>query len=168
KLPVYQWQFNRVTREITEHTKGLGQDTQNRTFFDIDANINGSRQRRTFLLQDKPNTRIKPWGPLPVWGDRRPNSYAFSERLGLLALGYGDGIILCDLKKLQLPDFNPADGLNPKLTLQQANVDKSILRGFYGHEGPVTCMSFAPDGTLLLSGSKDGTICAWKISDVVD
>ncbi len=148
-LPRYQFQLNRVTREVTEHTDGLGGEIQSRRFYD--AKLNG---KNVVYLADSTNPKGDFWGPLPVWADRRPDCYAVDTRLKLLALGYNDGIVLCDLTQLR------DDKLKDK--------DKCIVRSFYGHEGPVTCLSFAPDGTLLLSGSNDGTICAWKIADVVD
>ena len=33
------------------------------------------------------------------------------------------------------------------------------------HERPITCLSFAPKGTRLASGSKDGSIAVWYLND---
>jgi hypothetical protein len=32
-----------------------------------------------------------------------------------------------------------------------------------GHEGPITCLAFSPDGRTLLSGSKDKSVIAWDL-----
>jgi WD40 repeat protein len=33
-----------------------------------------------------------------------------------------------------------------------------------GHRGPITAMSFAPDGSYLITGSQEGTILVWSVA----
>jgi len=41
--------------------------------------------------------------------------------------------------------------------------DGTLLRTLKGHTDEVTGVAFTPDGRLLVSGSKDGTIRLWGV-----
>ena len=74
-----------------------------------------------------------------------PFGFAFSpdDRGKLLAVGNRNGrLALWDTESWQVRDT------------------------FAGHEGDVRCVEFSPDGTLLASGSADGTIRLWNPSDL--
>jgi WD40 repeat protein len=43
----------------------------------------------------------------------------------------------------------------------EANRD---LRRCIGHTASVWCVAFSPDGTRILSGSKDGSVRLWDVS----
>ena len=42
-----------------------------------------------------------------------------------------------------------------------------MIRTFEGHTDWVNSVAFSPDGKLLASGSDDGTIKLWNISDLL-
>ncbi|MCH8064284.1 MAG: hypothetical protein IIC90_00460 [Chloroflexi bacterium] len=43
---------------------------------------------------------------------------------------------------------------------------KALLRRFYGHDSQVSCLDVSPDAQWLVSGSLDGTICAWSLMNL--
>ena len=75
----------------------------------------------------------------------------------LLAVGYEDGIVVWDWDFL-------TNNKNNKLT--NAMKARAMVRGYYGHEAPVTCLALSASDAKrpwLLSGSSDGTICGWSL-----
>ncbi len=72
-------------------------------------------------------------------------SYAFSDDKRTVAIGYTRGILVCSVPA------KPKGGA------------ATALRSFYGHAGYVTCVDISQDASWLVSGSSDGTICAWRL-----
>ncbi len=62
---------------------------------------------------------------------------------------------ISEAKKLQ---STPVNKINPQASI-------SPLRVFEGHEGEVVCLAFSPDQRKLASGSWDGTIRLWDVSN---
>jgi WD40 repeat protein len=44
-------------------------------------------------------------------------------------------------------------------------VTLSLVHTLQGHEGAVHSLAFSPDGSLLVSGSADGTVKLWRVAD---
>ena len=45
------------------------------------------------------------------------------------------------------------------------NLDGILQQTFAGHQDPINTATFSPDGTTIASGSDDGTIKLWRVSD---
>ncbi|MEX2188986.1 MAG: hypothetical protein WD875_19415 [Pirellulales bacterium] len=46
------------------------------------------------------------------------------------------------------------------------DADRAVVRKFYGHSAAVTSLDVSSDGDWLLSGSIDGTMCAWSLRGI--
>lgn len=96
-------------------------------------------------------------GPIPLLNGNLPLCYTRFRHGArkFAAIGYVAGILVWDEAALQ-------KGLeqNPR------ELRRALLRSFLGHEGRVTCLATAQDGSWLVSGSDDGTISAWGLQDL--
>ena len=80
---------------------------------------------------------------VPPHGCRRPFSFAFSPCSRYIAVGaWWDGT-----QKVSIRLWEVATGEN--------------IATFWGHPTDVQCLAFSPDGSILASGSFDGTILLW-------
>lgn len=69
------------------------------------------------------------------------------DRRQFVALGYPAGI-----------EVRAQNGSN--------DADRAVVRKFYGHSAAVTSLDVSSEGDWLLSGSLDGTICAWSLRGI--
>ncbi len=54
-------------------------------------------------------------------------------------------------------------GIEVRAQYGPSDADRAVVRKFYGHSAAVTSLDVSSDGDWLLSGSIDGTICAWSL-----
>lgn len=54
-------------------------------------------------------------------------------------------------------------GIEVRAQNGQSDADRAVVRKFYGHSAAVTSLDVSADGDWLVSGSLDGTICAWSL-----
>lgn len=73
----------------------------------------------------------------------------------LLAVGYKHGILIWDVNQVQR---------NSEMRLDR--LDAAICRGFLGHDGATSALAVDESADWLLSGSADGTICAWSLDGI--
>lgn len=94
-------------------------------------------------------------GPFPLLSfyGRALSAVKFTQRRKqYLATGHVNGIVIWDLHAV-------AQGL---AVIPERRAE-AIVRGFWGHEGKVACLAVSADAQWLLSGSGDGTLCAWDL-----
>ncbi|MBM82866.1 MAG: hypothetical protein CMJ78_20075, partial [Planctomycetaceae bacterium] len=100
--------------------------------------------------------------PIFTWHGRPQCALYFKvKQRSLVAIGYENGILVWDADYV---------ARNSKLADRQTQ-SRAILRGFYGHEGRVTCLAASSsdaESPWLLSGSVDGTICGWSLAGLGD
>ncbi|XP_039262627.2 telomerase protein component 1-like [Styela clava] len=51
--------------------------------------------------------------------------------------------------------------------IEKKPVIVSYSKALRGHEGPVSCLCFNPEGTMLVSGGRDGKIAYWHIGGLI-
>jgi WD40 repeat protein len=78
-------------------------------------------------------------------------SLAISPSGDLLALGHAHYALSSNIRRDAISIVDASDG--------------SLVRALDGHYGPVTTLSFSPDGQTLASGSLDNTVRLWRLSD---
>jgi WD40 repeat protein len=79
---------------------------------------------------------------------------AFSPDGTILAHGGGKEILSHD---------RPTQYLKCDVKLWDVSTEKEIA-SWPGHTRSLTCLSFSPDGKMLASGSKDGTVRLWEVA----
>lgn len=108
-------------------------------------------------------------GPFPIAADqfgeplcavkfRKQNMFRNQTSPELFAIGYEHGILIFDVQKVHK---------NAAVSASPVERGAAICRGYFGHEGNTTCLAADnPDNAgWLLSGSDDGTICAWSLNE---
>ncbi len=122
---------------------------------------------------------------LAHWSNQPVYSLTWSPDQRLLAAASFGGTYLYDARTLEPVRFiqDPVEigasgiALSPDHTLMAAGSledsrvwiyrvsDGQVVHELRGHEDEVLSVAFSPDGQLLASGSRDGTIRIWNVSD---
>jgi WD40 repeat protein/serine/threonine protein kinase len=87
-------------------------------------------------------------------GPKKVYSVAFSPGDSLLAAGLHDGTV-------RIWDWDEIESTSESNCATQR--EKAIL---LGHSEPVYCVAYAPDESTLASGSSDGTVKLWDVTDL--
>ena len=86
-------------------------------------------------------------------------SQAMAAQSATLATGHPEASLLMAVEAFQLDTTTEARGA---LLSTQVQYFSGRLTG---HTGPVNAVAFAPDGRTLATGSSDGTVKLWRVSD---
>jgi WD40 repeat protein len=65
------------------------------------------------------------------------------------------------------PAVCPTAGINPAARRFDPYGGFALLT-LHGHTGPVRCLAYAPDGSLLASGGDDHTVRLWRLKDGIE
>lgn len=113
----------------------------------------GGVNGKLFLLE--PPDRGRPSAPKPLTGHEEAILAAAFDPSGLVAATAGGGVLTAGTLQ---------PGRDHRIRLWDVP-DHSIRWQADGHDAPVVCLAFSPDGSLLASGAVDGSIRVWRVVD---
>ncbi|MCX7702250.1 MAG: hypothetical protein N2039_15345 [Gemmataceae bacterium] len=113
----------------------------------------GGVNGKLFLLE--PPDRGRPSVPKPLTGHEEAVLAAAFDPSGLVAATAGGGVLTAGTLQ---------PGRDHRIRLWDVP-DHSIRWQADGHDAPVVCLAFSPDGSLLASGAMDGSIRVWRVVD---
>lgn len=113
----------------------------------------GGLNGKLFLLE--PPERGKSATTKPLSGHEEAVLTAAFDATGQVAATAGGGVLTAGTLQ---------PGRDNKVLLWDV-ADHSIRWRADGHDAPVICLAFSPDGSLLASGAMDGSIRVWRVLD---
>jgi WD40 repeat protein len=147
------WDANALERT----TLSIPEGNTSALAFSPDGSTLAIGTERSITLRDV-DTLLFRSGPQPV--DAPVSGLTFSADGAWLAAASGEGSLI--FRRLPPPDSDRPQTNGRKAEPEPARYALNDPRRLLGHNGPVTGITFAPDGELLATAGVDGTIRLWN------
>ena len=100
--------------------------------------------------------------PAPQAGTSRRRVLTNALKIGGAVVGIGGALTLCGVVLNATRYHGPSGSAVPSPPSPGVAKQQFV---YQGHKGPITALSWSPDGTMVASGSADGTVQVWRASD---
>ena len=120
------------------------------------------REYQTLLAEAPQRPAWTSPAPTPRAGTTRRRVLTGALKVGGTVVGVGGALTVCGVL-LNLTRYNGVTGFAPVYVPSSGTAKQQFI--YRGHKGPITALSWSPDGTMVASGSSDDTIQVWRSVD---